>query len=101
MILVEVFRIYPVVRVLTCLAAVLDRSKLLFDIAATRNDKSSVSVHGAFRNDIHDAVNGVCSPDRSPGSADHLDSLNVFQWEIHGVPVDAARGLRVHGASID
>src|ERR1700683_5361846 len=72
-----------------------DRSTVLYGSetlpyrASAPRHCSAGGVLSFLRNDIDHPVYGVVTPDCASRPSNHLDSVNVLQRHIHGVPVDS------------
>jgi hypothetical protein len=70
-------------------------------VAAARLDEEARRVAAVSRDDVDDAVDGVCAPERGAGTADDLDAIDVFQLVIERVPEHAGEQRAVDGAAVD
>ena len=69
--------------------------------AAAADDQEALRVGRRLRDDVDDTVDRVRAPEGRAGSADHLDSLDVFEQRVLELPVDAREERRVDDAPVD
>ena len=100
-IVVQVLREDSIVHATPKLAAILRSSKSLVYVSASRNQQSSMSVSGAFRDDVNHPIHRIRAPYGSTGTADHFDSLDVLQRHILRVPIDPAEKRRINRPAVD
>ena len=64
-------------------------------------NKRTLRVFGAFPDDVDRAIDGVGAPERTRGTANHLDAIDVGQHHILLIPERAREQRRVDVAAVD
>src|SRR6202162_1530270 len=92
---------YPVCALLSARSAVLKQSLrgLLGPCAGAH--KAPLGGLGALGDDIDNAIDGIGSPHRSSRAANHLNAVDVFQWHMLLVPIDARAKRGIDAAAVD
>ena len=97
----EGLAVEPVAETLSVAATVAGVEKALIFISSACGNERPTRFVGALRDDVDDAVHGVRPPDGSARSADHFDTIDVFEQRILHLPVGAIEKRRVDGSAID
>ncbi len=68
--------------------------------ACGRHDLRARCLGGAARDDVDHAIDRIGAPDRRPGTADHLDTLDEFERDVVELPEHAGIDRRVKAAPV-
>jgi len=93
--------INAIIETVSVTSSVTELADTLIDIPAANGRKSAVSVLGALGDDVDDAVDSVCAPDRATGAANYLDSLDVLQQHVLELPIDAGKQRCIDAPAIN
>ena len=76
------------------------RESLLL-VSIPRRDESALCVLRVLGNDVDHAVHRVGAPHGRARTADHLDTLDIFEHRVLKLPVDSGEERCVDAASVD
>ncbi len=82
-------------------AAAPAQRRLAFARAARRRREPALRIVCRLGDHVDDAIDGVDTPYRTAGAADHLDPLDVLERQVLHVPEHAREQWRVDGATVD
>src|SRR5882757_3904942 len=97
----EALAVYPVVQAFAVCASPANSTDALIDIPSAHRNERTVSVSGAFGDDIYDTIDGVSAPDRSAGASNHFDSLDVFKQGVLDLPIHTGKKRRINAAAVN
>src|ERR1041385_5344651 len=81
-------------------ATITDACETALFSARAAAQEGALSIFGAAGHNIDDAVDGIGSPERSAGTANDFDSVDVFHHRGLDIPEDAGKEGRINGATV-
>ena len=98
--LVQILCVDTIIGILAQGAPVLGYSKSLVEASSAGNNQPSVRINSLLGDDVDHAIDGVCPPNGSAGTADHFDPFDILKRHIQHVPEDSAEGGHIYRAAV-
>ena len=98
---VAIFAPHTVVEILINDVTMAKLSDCFVLVTAACGNQRPLSFLGRLRDNIHNAVNGVCAPDSRSRASNDFDALNILQDHVLDFPVHTSKEWCVDAASID